>query len=304
MSVGPKVSVVIPVYNGQETIARAINSVLQQDFGQSWEVIVVNDGSNDETAGILDRFGKEIRVVHQENRGLSAARNAGIARAQGDFVALLDADDEWYGDKLSRQVDIMDGDPTLGLVSGGADCRSEEGMLLRVENPEMSGCITNLLLYRNPINVSSVMLRARILNNMTRWFREELRVCEDWDLWLRLSVRCAFCIDSKVVVAHYETRDGMSRKDPQRLLAVYTSTYQLLFDTLRDEPVLGTIVKREWSRIQTNVALILALQRTRLDPYAAGRETLKCIISSPISVRWRTVLKIMATLGRGTLRIA
>lgn len=304
MSVRPRVSVVIPVYNGQGTIARAINSVLKQDFRQSREVIVVDDGSTDGTADILHRFGRVIRVVHQENRGLSAARNAGIATAHGEFVALLDADDEWYCDKLSRQVDIMDANPALGLVSGGADCLSEEGRPLRVENPAMFGCLTDLLLYRNPINVSSVMLRARILNSMTRWFREELPVCEDWDMWLRLSVTCAFHIDSNVVVAHYETRDGMSRKDPQRLLSVYTSTYQLLFDTLRNEPVLGTIVKREWSRIQTNVSLILALQQTRLDPYAAGRKTLRCIISSPISVRWRTVLKIMASLGRGTLRIA
>jgi len=88
------VSVIIPAFNGAEFVAAAIESALAQTYADT-EVITIDDGSTDETAAVLERFGSRIRVIRQPNRGLAAARNAGIALAGGEYVALLDADDTW-----------------------------------------------------------------------------------------------------------------------------------------------------------------------------------------------------------------
>lgn len=101
------VSVVIPVFNGEATLARAIDSALTQKFDGDFEVIVVNDGSTDKTAEVLVQYGNRIRTVSQENRGLAAARNVGIAQSSGEYIALLDADDKWHPQRLSRTLEPL-----------------------------------------------------------------------------------------------------------------------------------------------------------------------------------------------------
>src|SRR4030088_81439 len=112
----PLVSVVMPAYNVAWCIGRAVDSVLAQDF-RPCELIVVNDGSTDGTGALLESYGAAITVINQENRGMSAARNAGIRRARGTYVAFLDADDWWLAGKLSRQVELMRGRPEIGFSS-------------------------------------------------------------------------------------------------------------------------------------------------------------------------------------------
>jgi glycosyltransferase involved in cell wall biosynthesis len=99
----PRVSIVIPTYNRAWTLAEAIDSVLGQTFA-SFEIIVVDDGSTDGTARLLQRYGSAVRVLRQINQGVSAARNAGIRSARGELIALLDSDDLWRPEKLARQV--------------------------------------------------------------------------------------------------------------------------------------------------------------------------------------------------------
>jgi len=106
MTSAPLVSVVIPAYNAAWCVRKAIDSVLAQDF-RDFELIVVNDGSTDDTAAVLAGYGERIQVVHQANGGLSSARNGGIRAARGDLVAFLDADDWWLPEKLGRQVELM-----------------------------------------------------------------------------------------------------------------------------------------------------------------------------------------------------
>lgn len=109
------VSTIIPVYNGAETIARAIDSALAQDF-EGQEIIVVNDGSTDDTAEILARYRDRIRAIHQQNRGVSAARNAGAKIAYGKYLAFLDADDTWLPEKLSKVVLALENNPQAVLA--------------------------------------------------------------------------------------------------------------------------------------------------------------------------------------------
>lgn len=111
------VSVIIPVYNGAPFLAEAIHSVLRQNY-ERLEIIVVDDGSTDDTADVAARFAARIRFVQQDNRGPSAARNRGLEMARGDVIAFLDADDLWPGEKLNRQLDYLRRHPQTEVVTG------------------------------------------------------------------------------------------------------------------------------------------------------------------------------------------
>jgi glycosyltransferase involved in cell wall biosynthesis len=101
------ISVIIPVFNAAQCIGRAIDSVLAQTFTE-YEIIVINDGSTDGTADAVKKFGSRVNYIYQENSGVSVARNTGIAASKGDWIAFLDADDEWLPDKLRQQVELLD----------------------------------------------------------------------------------------------------------------------------------------------------------------------------------------------------
>jgi len=113
-----KVSVVIPTYNDEGTIAETLASVFAQRFDGRYEVIVVNDGSTDGTRSVLERFGDRIRVIDQRNAGAAAARNVGIAAAAGEFIALLDGDDTWTEEALAKTVPVLDQIPDAWRYSG------------------------------------------------------------------------------------------------------------------------------------------------------------------------------------------
>ncbi|MGA6974615.1 MAG: glycosyltransferase family A protein [Candidatus Binatus sp.] len=115
-----KVSVVIPAYNDKGTIAGAVESALTQHFDGRFEVIVVNDGSTDGTRAELEKFGGRIRVIEQDNAGVSMARNAGMAAAAGEYIALLDADDTWTADKLAKTVSVLEHNPACAAVFSNA----------------------------------------------------------------------------------------------------------------------------------------------------------------------------------------
>ena len=126
----PSISVVIAVYNGGSTIRRAIESVLAQTY-QAHELIVVDDGSTDDTAAVVAEFGDRVRYLHQSNAGVSAARNAGAAAATGDWLAFLDADDWYYPDRLRRHAEWIGRDPGLDFLTGDYDYRRPDGSLIR-----------------------------------------------------------------------------------------------------------------------------------------------------------------------------
>ncbi len=110
-----KVSTIVAVYNGAATVDRALRSIFAQTFTDN-EVVVVNDGSTDDTASVLSRYGDRIRVITQPNRGVAAARNAGVRASRGDYVAFLDDDDEWMPEKLARCVAAIEQDKNCVLV--------------------------------------------------------------------------------------------------------------------------------------------------------------------------------------------
>lgn len=182
----PLVSVIIPTYNRAWIIKEAIDSVFAQDF-DNYELIVVDDGSTDNTVKILNSYKKDIIVLHQDNKGVSAARNAGIHQASGHFIAFLDSDDLWLPKKLSHQIDFFN------LNSDAVICQTEEIWMrnhVRV-NPKKrhkkpSGMIFEPSLYLCLVSPSAVMIKRSLFDHVGL-FDETLPACEDYDLWLRIS---------------------------------------------------------------------------------------------------------------------
>lgn len=196
----PLVSVVIPTYNCALYIRETIESMLAQRGVPGMEVIVVNDGSTDETAAIARSFGSAVRVLDQSKRGVSSARNHGIRAARGEFIALVDHDDYWFPDKLAHQVAAFEARPEVDVVftefrrwyaqgpqSGFADPSvfADEAMLPGTD-PEFSGWIYHRMLLDSCVLTSTALVRAQALA-VAGGFDESLPFSEDWDLWMRVS---------------------------------------------------------------------------------------------------------------------
>jgi glycosyltransferase involved in cell wall biosynthesis len=184
----PLVSVVIPAFNGERTIADAINSALAQNE-VDLEVIVVDDGSQDGTAAIVtDIDDPRLRLVTQENRGVAAARNAGVERARGDWVAFLDCDDVWLRHKLQRQLQLMSTAPGCSASLASAyfvDDQLRPQKLRRcvpVDNPLLA-----FLRFQNLPASSSSWIVKRALLNTIGGFDSSLARIEDWDFSIRLA---------------------------------------------------------------------------------------------------------------------
>lgn len=185
----PKVSVVIPAYNHAKFIAASIDSVLQQTFAD-YEIIVVNDGSPDNTAEVLSSLRNRGQVIYleQANSGQAAARNRGIRTAQGEYIALLDDDDCWPPNKLAWQVERLESDPTLLLVAG--DTRESLADVLRdqvlpVGDPDFA--TLESIIVRNPIVSPGQTLIRKSALAAVGGFNESIWGADDWDLYLRLS---------------------------------------------------------------------------------------------------------------------
>jgi len=185
----PEVSVIIPTYNRSQKALRALASVLSQTF-RDYEIIVVNDGSTDDTATALEPFFPKIRYLfHSNNRGVSAARNSGIRVSASPFLAFLDSDDYWLPEKLSTQVAYFKSIPRA------VACQTEEIWLRRGRrvNPQKkhikpTGDIFASSLERCMVSPSTVMLKRSLLDEVGL-FDESLPACEDYDLWLRIACR-------------------------------------------------------------------------------------------------------------------
>jgi glycosyltransferase involved in cell wall biosynthesis len=199
----PTVSVIMPVYNVQDYVAEAIESVLAQGFSD-FELIIVDDGGTDRSMEICAQFSDpRIRIVHQVNRGLAGARNTGIAKARGRYIALLDSDDAWTPDKLELHVAHLDGAPQLGASYSGAELIDKASRRLGIQQRPKRGAATarDVFCGRAIMNGSTPVFRRDMLNDIarpdpvtgrTRYFDESLRRSEDVECWTRLAVTSTY----------------------------------------------------------------------------------------------------------------
>ncbi len=188
----PKVSVIIPTYNHAQFVAQAIESALAQTLAPV-EVIVVDDGSTDETAQVLAHYGERIRVVRQQNGGVAAARNAGAALAVGEYLAFLDADDTWLPRKLEKQLARFQAEPNLGLVHCGMVEFNPAGVLMHEHLDGDEGWIAEKLLLFNGrsvvVGIGSTSLVPRAVFEEVGGFDPRLSTSADWDLACRITLR-------------------------------------------------------------------------------------------------------------------
>ena len=207
----PKVSVIIPTYNRGWILGEAIDSVLSQKFSD-YELIVVDDGSTDDTRIILDSYGQDIIVLRQPNQGVSAARNRGVAESCAQLISFLDSDDLWLPQKLARQVAFFQTNPDVLI------CQTEETWVrngVRV-NPKkrhrkLSGMIFEPSLALCLVSPSAVMIRKPLFDTVGL-FDESLPACEDYDLWLRISCQYpVFLIDEPLIIKRGGHQDQLSK---------------------------------------------------------------------------------------------
>lgn len=193
------VSVVIPTYNRAKELNRAIKSVLKQTY-KKWELIIVDDGSTDDTKKVVQnymkKYKKKIKYLYQRNKGQGAARNYGIKRAKGEFIAFLDSDDEWLPEKLEKQIKLFS-NPNIGLAYSASNLN---------KGPFYRGKVLMQLINKNFITNSSVVIRRKVLKK-SGYFGEEdwLRNIEDYDLWLRIALNFEFDYINKPLVKYYQT---------------------------------------------------------------------------------------------------
>jgi len=230
----PKISVIVPAYNAAKTIDRALQSICAQTY-RNLEVVVIDDGSTDETAKCIEAFLPKIRYIHQSNAGAAAARNHGCRIATGDFLAFLDADDIWHATFNSH--------PSIALCYTGLNWQHEGEDTPNDWHLEGRVTVTTDVagIFERPwLGTPSVMMRLTVFNELGG-FNENLSTAEDVDLWLRTANIAPIAkMDAKTVIV-FRQRDGLSS---------LTSTYE------NNLKVIDSFCKKNPSFIENNPQLV------------------------------------------------
>ncbi|NOZ51580.1 MAG: glycosyltransferase family 2 protein [Gammaproteobacteria bacterium] len=212
MTSGFNISVIVPTFNRRHTIERALRSILSQSFA-AYQVIVVDDGSDDDTAAFIQTRFKTVEYIYQKNAGVSSARNRGIKAARGEWIAFLDSDDEWRQKKLETQIKALIAQPDNRF------CHTEEIWVrngIRVnamkKHAKSGGYIFRQCLPMCVISPSSVLMHRQVIDDIGL-FDETLPACEDYDYWLRFCARYSVLyIDEPLLVKYGGHDDQLSRR--------------------------------------------------------------------------------------------
>ena len=214
-----KVTVIIPVYNSSRYMSEAINSVLTQTY-KDFEIVVVDDGSTDNSKEIvgqfIEKYPEEIRYIYQKNKGIAGARNTGIRNANGEFMALLDADDKWYPKRLEEGIKIIESSADIGLVHADSIRISEEGRPLptpKRDKKYLSGYIfNNLFLRKADIHSLTVLFKKECCENVGLFDENPICMgCDDRDLWLRIAKKYRIEYIDKILAQHRVHQNNYSK---------------------------------------------------------------------------------------------
>ena len=217
------ISVVIPVYNRPQLVKRAIESVLEQSLKVD-EIIVVDDGSTDDTAIVLQSFDEKIKIITQKNNGVSSARNAGIKASKNRWVCFLDSDDIWHKEKLEQQLAFHKANPHI-LFSHTEEewIRDGKRVKQKKQHKKPSGFCFEENLNLCKIAPSTVMIEKTLFDKVG-YFDEALEVCEDYDMWLRLLNTFEVGLIGEVLTTKFAGDDQLSFKyhsmDKYRIVAL------------------------------------------------------------------------------------
>lgn len=303
----PTFSVIIAVYNGAATIARAIDSVLAQSHAPL-ELIVVDDGSGDTTAEVVRGYGERVRYLHQQNAGVSAARNAGVRAARGEWLAFLDADDWYYPDRLRWHASFLARDPALDFLTGDFDYVRPDGGFIRrcMEHTE-----AGRLLLRKAAGAREVIMEGEdfvpfvaqhfgdthTLSLPRKTFLElggypvGIAVCEDVNLLIRLCARSRRAgVICEPMAAYYIHDQSATRGDPLRAQRQTLQALLPLVDQLADHDVVRRGLRGAIRHARLDLAYTLARQGQR---GAALQAVLPLLLTDPGLRSARDVLSIV-----------
>ena len=205
-------TVIIPVYNREKLIKRAIDSALNQSK-LSQEIIIVNDGSIDQTQNVLLEYQDKIQIIEQSNRGVSAARNAGILSAKNEWLAFLDSDDEWHKDKLLKAEEFYDKNPQYKIFqSEEIWIRNSKRVNPKIKHTKYEGWIYKQCLPLCIVSPSAVVIHKDVFDDVGL-FDEQFIVCEDYDLWLRITRKYPIGLDDyQGLIKYGGHEDQLSQK--------------------------------------------------------------------------------------------
>ncbi|WP_375512534.1 glycosyltransferase family 2 protein [uncultured Nostoc sp.] len=216
----PNVSVIIPTFQRADLVSETIESVLAQTY-TDYEIIVVNDGSTDNTREVLAKFKDKITVIDQENKGLATARNTGIMASQGQYIAFVDDDDLWIPNKLEKQIPCFESNPNIGLVYSNIVFFDDNCVFTSKIWPKGShppGVLKSWMLFMvDYIPVPTVVVRRECLDKVGL-FDQTLTSCEDYDLWLRIIEKFSVHFLNKTVAFYRQSVNSMSTNKERMLV--------------------------------------------------------------------------------------
>ncbi|MEL6580568.1 MAG: glycosyltransferase [Cyanobacteria bacterium J06621_12] len=232
----PTISVIIPAYNAEKTIVKTIESVRQQTYS-NLEIIVIDDGSSDRTGAIISNIiDPRIKLFNYPNGGVAHARNRGTAKAQGEYIAFLDADDFWTEDKLKLQHDALVKNPQAGVAYSWTYFLYPEGVYYPSEPVDHQGNIYSQLLIKNFLHHGSNPLIRREAIAEVGEFDPRFPHCADWDYYLRLAAKWDFVAVPKHQVYYRQSANSMTSKIDdieQQLSQMLEQTYQKVPEQLQ-----------------------------------------------------------------------
>ncbi|MGC9526204.1 MAG: glycosyltransferase [Limnospira sp.] len=217
----PKISVIIPVYNGEMTIRETIKSVLNQTF-TDFELIVINDGSTDSTLDAIAQISDpRLQTFSYPNAGANVSRNRGLAKSSGQYISFIDADDLWTPDKLESQYQALQENPDAGLAYSWTDCIDESSQFLRPDSrATFSGdVLAPMLLAYFLSNGSNPLIRRQVFLELGG-FDETLTFAQDWEMYLRVARHYPFAVVPKPQVLYRQSASAMSMNVVKKEVAV------------------------------------------------------------------------------------
>ncbi|MGB3655167.1 MAG: glycosyltransferase [Rivularia sp. (in: cyanobacteria)] len=290
----PCCSIIIPAYNAIKYLPETLESVLKQTFTE-FEVLIINDGSSD---NIVEWFGNvtdpRVKLTSQQNQGVSAARNTGIAEAKGEYIAFIDADDLWEATKLEKQLQCLKNNPSLGLVHTAMTLIDEEGKSLgRTFTSNVEGDALKPLLEQNTIVTSSVIVRHSCLEV---GFDNNLTSSEDWELWVRIASRYPFAFIKEPLVYYRQHPNNttknwqMLEQDLHSIEQVFQSVPQEL-SYLKNRTYAHANIYLAWKALQTGYCQQAAYFRDRAIQHYPK------ILFSPQIIRLSSAIALLQIFG-------
>ncbi|HEY9803820.1 MAG TPA: glycosyltransferase family A protein [Leptolyngbyaceae cyanobacterium] len=208
----PKVSIVIPAYNAMDYLPTTLETVYQQTF-TDFEVLIINDGSSDNIVDWVSHLtDTRIRLITQENQGLTGAHNTGVIQAQGEYIAFLDADDLWEPSKLEKQVICLDKNPEVGLVDTWVMLIDEDGVSTgTVIKTNAEGNVWQQIIQCPTVVCGSSPIVRKICFQELGLFDPEMGGSSDWDMWTRIASRYNFALIKEPLTLYRQHRSSMSK---------------------------------------------------------------------------------------------